>query len=535
MKKVFLVILCLLVVFIPTYIAIGSYSSSNKEPVTVDNVDKLEIIDLNGVKTELAKGSDDGFIEFMVSASSAAEKILVLPEPLLDNPYFTLTYHSFGKENTYNYYFSKQSTDAYFVDSNGMAFHMLREDAEKFLETKYAHCIYDNSSAPTLFLDGGIMNTTSAKWQFKGLNDKFYESITQNGENAPVQTYGTPILNFTIEPDSLKITLKNGNEVLYDGFYSDLAYQDLSGNSAKAHIVATWYESSDRNYRGELTYDLDIIFKKPPVFYISSNKATIGDVLTISVQHADDANFIHFTSEPSIDYAPKFYKDGEYMRALIPVSTSCIPGSYSFSVDYNNHSQTNFTVDVTSRYTASYPYNLEDAVYDSLYSESNIREYEALFETFFDNVSETRAFSGNFISGLPNGTFESADYGDLLTINKNNVQFENPGLYYSCNKISEVKAVNAGKVIFAGSNTLAGNMVAIDHGFGLVSVYKHLSETSISVGETVETGTVLGKSGRTGLMSKKGANITVARVELYVNGIPVDITPLIEKGIIIKE
>ncbi len=535
MKKVLWIIVAILVVFIPTYVAIASYSSSHKAPVTIDNVDKLEIIDLNGVKTELIKGEDDGFIEFMVSANEGAEKLLALPEPLLDNPYFMITYHSFGKENTYSYYFSKQSTDAYFVDSNGMPFHMLREDAEKFLETRYAHCIYDNSSAPTLYLDGGIMNTTSAKWQFKGLNNKFYESIIPNGENAPVQTYGTPILDFSIEPDSLTVTLKSGNEVLFDGFYSDLAYHDFSGNSTNAHIVATWYESADRGYRGELTYDLDIVFKKPPVFYISSNKATIGDVLTVSVQYAEDANLINFASEPAINYIPKFYKDGEYMRALIPVSTSYIPGAYNFSVDYNNHSMTNFTVDVTNRYTASYPYNIEDAVFDSLYSDANIREYEALFESFFDEVSETRAFSGKFISGLPKGTFESADYGDLLTINKNSVQFENPGLYYSCNKTSEVKAVNAGTVIFAGSNTLAGNMVAIDHGFGLVSVYKHLSETAVAKGDTVETGTLIGKSGRTGLMSKKGANVTVVRVELYVDGTPIDVTPITEKGIVIKE
>ena len=78
-------------------------------------------------------------------------------------------------------------------------------------------------------------------------------------------------------------------------------------------------------------------------------------------------------------------------------------------------------------------------------------------------------------------------------------------------------------------------MVAVDHGFGLVSVYKHLSEINVSNGDAVERGTVIGMSGRTGLMSKKGANVTVVRVELYVNGIPIDVTPLIEKGIVIKE
>ena len=273
MKKVFLIILCILVVFIPTYIAIASYGSSHKEPVTIDNVDKLEIVDLNGVKSEVVKGEDEGFIEFMVSASDNAEKILALPDPLLDNPYFLVTYHSFGKENTYSYYFSKQSTDAYFVDPNGMAYHMLRDDAEKFLKTEYAHCIFDYSTAPTMMLDGAIMNATSGKWEFKGYGGDFYDSEVSRGTNAVVETYGTPIITFNVDPDSIAVVLKKGDEVIFDGYYSDLAYQDLRGNDTSAHIVATWYEGADRNYRGEINYDLEIIFKEPPVFFISSNKA----------------------------------------------------------------------------------------------------------------------------------------------------------------------------------------------------------------------------------------------------------------------
>ena len=123
----------------------------------------------------------------------------------------------------------------------------------------------------------------------------------------------------------------------------------------------------------------------------------------------------------------------------------------------------------------------------------------------------------------------------MLTIPQNDVAFENPGIYYSCTKVSDVTAVNAGTVIYAGSDNLAGNIVAIAHGMGLVSVYKHLGSVSVKAGDILEKGAIIGVSGRTGLMSKKSAHITVSRVELYVSGIPVDIEPLISRGVTLTQ
>jgi hypothetical protein len=45
----------------------------------------------------------------------------------------------------------------------------------------------------------------------------------------------------------------------------------------------------------------------------------------------------------------------------------------------------------------------------------------------------------------------------------------------------------------------AGIVVLIDHGNGYVSVYAHLSETSLNIGNRVTTNQVIGKSGQTGL------------------------------------
>ena len=268
------------------------------------------------------------------------------------------------------------------------------------------------------------------------------------------------------------------------------------------------------------------------MFFISDTSAITGDIVTLSVLNAEDASAINFKSEPELEVKPVFYPDGDYMRALIPVSSALLPGSYKFSADYNGQSLTEFTLDVSGNYTDSYPYNVEDTLFDSLYSSANIKAYNDLFNSFFSDPVKERLYDGKFISGLPAGTFESADYCDMLTISRNDVPFENPGVYYSCTKVSDICAVNNGKVIYAGSDALAGNIVAVDHGMGLISVYKHLGSISVKAGDSVTKGTVLGVSGRTGFMSKKSAHITVARVELYLGKVAIDLDPLIESGIV---
>ncbi len=62
-----------------------------------------------------------------------------------------------------------------------------------------------------------------------------------------------------------------------------------------------------------------------------------------------------------------------------------------------------------------------------------------------------------------------------------------------------VAAANHGKVVFGGELGIYGNCVVVDHGYGLQSMYAHLSEIAVKPGEAVKKGQALGKSGSTGL------------------------------------
>jgi hypothetical protein len=62
-----------------------------------------------------------------------------------------------------------------------------------------------------------------------------------------------------------------------------------------------------------------------------------------------------------------------------------------------------------------------------------------------------------------------------------------------------VLAANDGKVVWAAPLGIYGNCIVVDHGYGLQSIYGHLSALAVKEGDMVKRGQEMGKSGSTGL------------------------------------
>jgi murein DD-endopeptidase MepM/ murein hydrolase activator NlpD len=73
-----------------------------------------------------------------------------------------------------------------------------------------------------------------------------------------------------------------------------------------------------------------------------------------------------------------------------------------------------------------------------------------------------------------------------------------PGLDISADRGSPVYATANGTVVHAGGAAAYGNLVRIDHGFGLESRYGHLERIDIAAGAVVQRGDRIGTVGSTG-------------------------------------
>ncbi|MBR1657653.1 MAG: peptidoglycan DD-metalloendopeptidase family protein [Synergistaceae bacterium] len=74
-----------------------------------------------------------------------------------------------------------------------------------------------------------------------------------------------------------------------------------------------------------------------------------------------------------------------------------------------------------------------------------------------------------------------------------------------------IKAAAPGEVLYQGWLRGLGQVVIIDHGGDLTTVYAHLGSTSVREGANVNTGTVIGRAGNTGTDAEYGLHFEVRK------------------------
>ncbi|SDL63195.1 Murein DD-endopeptidase MepM and murein hydrolase activator NlpD, contain LysM domain [Maridesulfovibrio ferrireducens] len=117
------------------------------------------------------------------------------------------------------------------------------------------------------------------------------------------------------------------------------------------------------------------------------------------------------------------------------------------------------------------------------------------------DTSPTFLFENRFLR-LPNSA-SRASFGDRRTYLHNGKKIDNQthlGIDLASTRHAPIPAANKGRIILAAQDFgIYGNAVIIDHGLGLQTLYSHLSQIDVAVGDVVDSGQIIGKTGATGM------------------------------------
>ncbi|MBI5844060.1 MAG: M23 family metallopeptidase [Deltaproteobacteria bacterium] len=127
---------------------------------------------------------------------------------------------------------------------------------------------------------------------------------------------------------------------------------------------------------------------------------------------------------------------------------------------------------------------------------SNYRELAALGAKSAPKILWEGVF-GRMANAAPMAQF--ADHRAYVLDGKVADEQDHLGADLASLSMSPVAASNAGKVVMAKDLGIYGLTVAIDHGFGLVTHYSHLSRIDVKVGDVVKKDQIIAASGATGL------------------------------------
>ena len=145
--------------------------------------------------------------------------------------------------------------------------------------------------------------------------------------------------------------------------------------------------------------------------------------------------------------------------------------------------------------------NLEDPLDKFLFINREIRaRNKAVLNKLMQQSDPTMYWNGTFLR-LPKSATRSG-FGDRRTYQYNGKTIDKQthlGIDLASLAMSPVPAANSGKVIYAETLGIYGRLIVIDHGYGLFSMYAHLSSFNVPVGQIVKKGDIIGSTGKSGL------------------------------------
>jgi murein DD-endopeptidase MepM/ murein hydrolase activator NlpD len=214
-----------------------------------------------------------------------------------------------------------------------------------------------------------------------------------------------------------------------------------------------------------------------------------------------------------------FWSGGDY-RAVFAFGLDEPPGSHTVTVQADNlvsgaSINQSYIIKVHATGFPKGSVNVPGTLAPLLDANLNQAETDAMSDIYAGRTHPA-SFPWPFAMPVPDAV-EISGYGDYRIYNGGLLTSRHLGVDLRRAIGDPVVAAAAGRVAAAQAFPIHGNAVIIDHGFGVFSLYAHLSRFKVQPGDLVRQGQLVGLAGATGRAA--GPHV---HFEIIVDGVSVD-------------
>jgi len=224
---------------------------------------------------------------------------------------------------------------------------------------------------------------------------------------------------------------------------------------------------------------------------------------------------------------PPLWQEGEkstVLHGLIGVDLEKPPGRYEWKVSWQGTGgdELSCSLPVTVR-AGKFP--TEHLKVEKQYVEPDLEQQKRAEEdqkkmrAIYDTLTPERLWDGKFRLPLKDVT-AGGNFGRRRVLN-GEARSPHAGVDFPAAAGTPVYASQAGKVVLAEELYYSGNTVVIDHGYGIYTLYAHLSEIAVHAGDNVEAGADIGKVGATGRVTGPHLHWGLTIQHARVNGMQI--------------
>jgi murein DD-endopeptidase MepM/ murein hydrolase activator NlpD len=212
------------------------------------------------------------------------------------------------------------------------------------------------------------------------------------------------------------------------------------------------------------------------------------------------------------------------LHALLGVDLQKAPGRYEWKISWEGaDGQANACSAAVLVHAGKFPTERlkveKQFVQPDPEQEKRAEEDQKKMRAIYDTVTPEPLWKGRFQLPLK-GVTTGGNFGRRRILN-GEARAPHAGVDLPAAGGTPVFAAQAGKVVLAEELFYSGNTVVIDHGYGIYTLYAHLSEIAVRAGDPVDVSTEIGKVGATGRVTGPHLHWGLTVDHARVNGLDI--------------